>query len=64
MATHSSILAWRIPWTEKPGGLTGHGLQSDMTEVPEHPQWTNNPLIMSCSVAKKTKVNKDPQILL
>ena len=21
MATHSSILAWRIPWTEKPGGL-------------------------------------------
>ncbi|KAB0383799.1 hypothetical protein FD755_005716 [Muntiacus reevesi] len=27
MATHSSILAWRIPWTEEPGGLwsTGHG---------------------------------------
>ena len=26
MATHSSILAWRIPWTEEPGGLqsTGH----------------------------------------
>ena len=22
MATHSSILAWRIPWTEEPGGLT------------------------------------------
>ena len=21
MATHSSILAWKIPWTEKPGGL-------------------------------------------
>ena len=21
MATHSSVLAWRIPWTEKPGGL-------------------------------------------
>ena len=21
MATHSSILAWRVPWTEKPGGL-------------------------------------------
>ena len=21
MATHSSILAWRIPWTQKPGGL-------------------------------------------
>lgn len=24
MATHSSILTWRIPWTEKPGGLWGH----------------------------------------
>ena len=27
MATHSSILAWRIPWTEKPGGLQSPGLQ-------------------------------------
>ena len=32
MATHSSILAWRIPWTEEPGGLQSMGLQeSDMT---------------------------------
>ena len=28
MATHSSILAWRIPWTEEPGGLLFMGLQS------------------------------------
>ena len=27
MATHSSILAWRIPWTEEPGGLHSRGLQ-------------------------------------
>ena len=27
MATHSSILAWRIPWTEKPGGLQSMGFQ-------------------------------------
>ena len=27
MATLSSILAWRIPWTEKPGGLQSMGLQ-------------------------------------
>ena len=27
MATHSSILAWRIPQTEKPGGLQSMGLQ-------------------------------------
>ena len=33
MATHSSILAWRIPWTEEPGRLQSMGLQeSDMTE--------------------------------
>ena len=28
MATHSSILAWEIPWTEEPGGLQSTGLQS------------------------------------
>ena len=34
MATHSSILAWRIPWTGEPGGLQSMGLQeSDMTKV-------------------------------
>ena len=33
MATHSSILAWRIPWTEEPGRLQSMGLQRlDMTE--------------------------------
>ena len=34
MATHSSILAWRIPWAEEPDGLQPMGLQeSDTTEV-------------------------------
>ena len=37
MATHSSILAWRIPWTEEPGGATVHGvIKSDMTERLTH----------------------------
>ena len=27
MATHSSILAWEIPWTQEPGGLQSTGLQ-------------------------------------
>ena len=27
MATHPSFVAWRIPWTEKPGGLQSMGLQ-------------------------------------
>ena len=34
MATYSSILAWRIPWTEEPGGLHSLGSQrSDPTEA-------------------------------
>ena len=34
MATHSSILAWRIPWTEEPGGLQSTGQkESDTTEA-------------------------------
>ena len=28
MAIHSSVLAWRTPWTEEPGGLWSMGLQS------------------------------------
>ena len=33
MATHSSVLAWRIPWTEEPGGLSPWGHKEvDMTE--------------------------------
>ena len=39
MATHSSILAWRSPWTEEPGGLlTVHGVtkELDMTERLTH----------------------------
>ena len=33
MAIHTGILAWRVPWTEEPSGLTVHGVaESDMTE--------------------------------
>ena len=32
-ATHSGNLAWRIPWTEEPGGLQSMGSQLDTTEV-------------------------------
>ena len=31
MATHFSILAWRIPWTDKPGGLQSTGSQKSQT---------------------------------
>ena len=32
-ATHSSILAWKIPWTEEPGGLQSMGLQETWTPL-------------------------------
>ena len=39
MATHSSILAWRIPWTEEPGGLQSWGRkESDTIERPSTAQ--------------------------
>ena len=31
MATYSSVLAWEIPWTEKPGGLQSMGSQKSWT---------------------------------
>ena len=31
MATHSSILAWRIPWTKEPGGIQSMGSQESDT---------------------------------
>ena len=47
MATHSSILAWRIPWMEKPGRLQSIGSQRvGMTEATGHPQlWHHPPLL-------------------
>ena len=44
MATHSSILAWEIPWTEEPGGLqsTGHK-ESDTTETETHTHTHTHP---------------------
>ena len=32
MATHSTLLAWKIPWTEESGGLWSMGSQRDTTE--------------------------------
>ena len=56
MATHSSTLAWKVPWTEEPGGLQSMGSQeSDMTErFPFHfslsgiGEGNGNPLQYSC----------------
>ena len=38
MATHSSVLAWRTPWTEEPGGLhTVHGVTKNRTQLSDFP---------------------------
>ena len=35
MATHSSVLAWGIPWTEEPGGLQSTGSHRDGHDLSE-----------------------------
>ena len=45
MATHSSILAWKIPWIEEPGGLQSMGSQSDTTEH-AHGSFANKPFVL------------------
>ena len=56
MATHSSILAWRIPWTEEPGELQsrpwGHK-EADMTEELTHTQYSS-PLMPSFFIFSNT----------
>ena len=42
MATHSSILAWRIPWTEEPGGLQSTGSQKSRTRLSDSAQHSHN----------------------
>ena len=38
LATHFSILAWEIPWTEEPGGLQSLGSQKSWTQLSTHAQ--------------------------
>ena len=38
MATHSSILAWEISWTEEHGGLSVHGVAKSQTQLSAHPR--------------------------
>ena len=45
VASRSSILAWRIPWTEEPGGLQSTGLQSGKTVKPATLSGPAQPLV-------------------
>ena len=44
MATHSSILAWNIPWTEEPGGLQSMGLREEWDTT----EWVHFHFSLSC----------------
>ena len=44
MAIHSSILAWRIPWTEEPGGLQSMGPQRSRIQLKYVMAWHNVPI--------------------
>ena len=49
MATHSSILAWKIPWTEEPGRLQSLGLQKSRTRLSD---FTSKSLLMVTAAMK------------
>ena len=52
MATHSSILAWRIPWTKEPGGLQSMGSQTV-----RHNRVTKPKRILAASKATNTRTD-------
>ena len=61
MSTHSSILAWRIPWTEKPGGLqciwlhrVGHD-PSELADTHTSPIFTVNSAYTAAAAAAAAK---------
>jgi len=56
MATHSSILAWKIPWSEEPGRLQFMGSQElDMTYLLNHHQ---------VDIIQKKKLKRDDRLIL
>ena len=57
MATHSSILAWRLPWTEEPGGLHGVAKSRTCTGI-TMPVFIKNPRVSAgpASTVKSTTV--------
>ena len=56
MATHFSVLAWRIPWTEEPGGLQSMGLQ----RVGQTERLTHIPYVLIFGIQRETKLFTPP----
>ena len=54
MATHSSILAWRLPWTEEPGGLHSMGVLKNQTLLSDsHTHTHTHTIIIHTEMAPK-----------
>ena len=61
MATHSSVLAWRVPWTEKPGsGLQSMGSQESDTTSCAHALWTRQPGVQEGRQRRGREMQKQP----
>ena len=53
MATHSSVLAWRIPWTEKPGRLQSmgsHRVGHDRSDLAAAAAGFSEPYFLTCKM--------------
>ena len=55
MATHSSVLAWRIPWTEESGGLQSIRVTKSQTRLSTH----RGTLLTHYSLLKPSKITSD-----
>ena len=59
MATHSSILAWRIPWKEEPGGLQSMGLQRVLHDLAtEHTCTQRKEKVKNCTLLQLLSIGK------
>ena len=45
MATHSSTVAWKIPWSEEPGGLTVHRVTKGQTRLSMHTRFSSENIL-------------------
>ena len=62
MATHSSILAWEIPWREEPGGLQCMGLQRGKTQLSNHTTRCSTSQIIAAAAAAAKSLQLCPTL--
>ena len=62
MVTHSSILAWRIPWTEEPSGFPGHGVARVGHNLATKPSYSFIFVFLRNHVIKKITSSRNARI--